>query len=182
MISTDQPGAVFDVPAAVLIVAAVPYPADETFQIVAVGAVNLDAVEARRVSAFRRREVQALVFLDFLQGKPAHRFAHRRRAGNFIRAEIGGADGQAAAVAGHGRGSRMVKLAHDRAAVGVAALHDARDAGQEPVVPQCAVQSGGVVAAPGDGGEDGKPHAAPGESLVEADHAISGGAVFLKEP
>ena len=144
--------------------------------------MNLDTVKARRVSAFRGFKIQALVFLDFLQGKPAHRFAHRRRAGNFVRPQIGGADGQASTVAGHGRGSGMVKLAHDRAVVGVTALHDARDAGQKLVVPQRAVQSGGMVAAPGNGGEDGHPHAAFGESFVKADYPISGGTVFLKEP
>lgn len=125
-----QAGTVFEALGAILVVAAVPDPAHEAFQIVAVRAVDFDAVKPGGFGAFGGLEIEFLVLRDFFGGEASRGLAHRRGTGDFIRPEIGGADGQAAAVSGHGRGPGVVELAEHGAAVRVAAFHEALHAGR----------------------------------------------------
>ena len=177
-----QAGTVFEALGAILVVAAVPDPAHEAFQIVAVRAVDFDAVKPGGFGAFGGLEIEFLVLRDFFGGEASRGLAHRRGTGDFIRPEIGGADGQAAAVSGHGRGPGVVELAEHGAAVRVAAFHEALHAGEEPVVVERAVSPGGMVGTPCDGGYDHKPDPAGGDGFVKVNDPVPGRAVVLKKP
>lgn len=96
--------------------------------------VHLDAVEAGLPHAHGGLGHEILAVLDFLDGQSANGAAERRRRGNLVLGQVGRADGQAAVDGTPGRGTHVVQLANDLAAIAVHAVRVLLHAGDEFVV------------------------------------------------